>query len=240
MYKTHSWSEGASQRSSGSGHSWENRAPAAATESDSSSEDELIQTWEDRHIAHQLDLYLARSLSAKDFCIGMYNVGQMGEFLKCRRLGKPPGSDDDSGHYQRHLNDKLGFNIDAVRKLYPITAPITGSSGKREVGTIMGYPLIDQLEADITPELSSQLAAWKRDGKLPMCYYRNPIVVAFGSTHDVFPFFIYLDGVPYSLVDSVLAFWAINLLTGQRYVLVVVTRGSYNALYAEKKNLEQL
>ena len=67
-------------------------------------------------------------------------------------------------------------------------------------------------------DLRGQLQYAVDNEQLPKCYYMHPVVLsAFGEL--VLPCAIFIDGLPYSLNDSVIGFWLVNLLTGCRYLL---------------------
>jgi len=57
------------------------------------------------------------------------------------------------------------------------------------------------------------------------CYYSNPVVEAGMEDGElVLPTALYMDGVPYSLTDSVVGVWLVNLVTGNRSLLAMVRK----------------
>eukprot|EP00969_Alexandrium_andersonii_P203620 8997235-Alexandrium_andersonii.AAC.1 len=99
-------------------HAWE----AADSDSDGpawgdeSSEDESPEQATPRKAADMLvamlcELYFEGKLNAMQFCVILFWCGQAGLPGTCKDLGKPPGG--RSGHYQRHLDAKLGFTADS-------------------------------------------------------------------------------------------------------------------------------
>ncbi len=54
--------------------------------------------------------------------------------------------------------------------------------------------------------------------ELPASYYASPVVQ--GSTELVVPISLFVDGVPYSNSDSIIGWWAINEISGERHLLV--------------------
>ena len=55
------------------------------------------------------------------------------------------------------------------------------------------------------------------ENMLPPSYYDHPVVET-NPEELVVPVGLYMDGLPYSLVDSVLGVWFINMVTGMRHV----------------------
>ena len=73
------------------------------------------------------------------------------------------------------------------------------------------------------PEMRVRLQEMIDSNELPAIYYDNPTVLAH-PTEVVLPLDIFVDGLPYSLVDSVVAIWLINVVTKRRHVLAVVCK----------------
>ena len=62
-------------------------------------------------------------------------------------------------------------------------------------------------------------------GDLPPCYWQHPAVPE--RKHDEplpIPICIFVDAVPYSLTDSILGWWGINLLNQRRYLFCVARK----------------
>ena len=59
---------------------------------------------------------------------------------------------------------------------------------------------------------------------LPPSYDDHPVVTS--SDELVVPVGIYMDSLPYSLVDSVLGVWLINYITGARHILMLIRKRS--------------
>ena len=60
-------------------------------------------------------------------------------------------------------------------------------------------------------------------GGLPPSYDDNPVVLS-NPDEMVAPFGVYMDSLPYSLVDSVLGVWLVNLVTGARHLMLMVRK----------------
>ena len=63
------------------------------------------------------------------------------------------------------------------------------------------------------------------DNALPRQYFEHPVVREHGSLEDpVLPFSLFVDGVPYSQLDSVVGFWLVNMITGGRTLLAALRK----------------
>ena len=72
------------------------------------------------------------------------------------------------------------------------------------------------------PGLQEQLETAVAEGDLPPAYLVHPLVANADSL--VLPFAIYMDGVSYSITDSVVAFWAYNLVTTRRHLICLARK----------------
>lgn len=168
-----------------------------------------------------LGLYMASSISALHFCTICYWAGKAGVAVASEyglSLGKP------SGHYQRHLNDALGFSA-ARQTKYNLTFP-----GKKR-GEMARTPITipcrpahevahDRVKND--PSASTRLMEAIDNRDLPESYFQHPLVRT--SADLIMPWGLYMDSVPYSLTDSVLGCWLINLVTGSRDLICLVRK----------------
>jgi len=73
------------------------------------------------------------------------------------------------------------------------------------------------------PTYAHKLREAINEGLLPPNYDAHPIVQRHSGSL-VAPIAVYMDALPYSLVDSVLGVWLINLVTGARHVLLVLRK----------------
>ena len=74
----------------------------------------------------------------------------------------------------------------------------------------------------LEPEATTMLQERIDARGLPEAYTQHPIV---RDTADmVMPWGIYMDALPYSLVDSVLGVWLINVVTNTRYIIALVRK----------------
>ena len=72
-------------------------------------------------------------------------------------------------------------------------------------------------------DMANRLAYAKAHNGLPRSYYEDPIVQGALGT-DVYPFGLYIDGVPYTNTDSVIGVWCINILSNQRSLIAAVRK----------------
>ena len=90
-------------------HSWENSDASDGCDPDGSDSDN--DPSEDSCRARFCELlehmYVGGSLSAVNFCIVMWWVSGFDTYDRFQQLGEKPGC--PTGHYQRHLDEKLGF-----------------------------------------------------------------------------------------------------------------------------------
>jgi hypothetical protein len=84
------------------------------------------------------------------------------------------------------------------------------------------YEILDkELRAD--PTIMIRLSEAVELRQLPPSYYSH-VVVQDHPDELVFPLAIYLDGVAYSMTDTVLGVWVINLITGRRHLIAIVRK----------------
>ena len=93
---------------------------------------------------------------------------------------------------------------------------------ERTVQSISVEPGHEQFVDDYNANTSSfqrLLAKFKSDENLPACYWNHPVVQGALAGVLVFPIALYLDGVPYSITDSVIGFWLVSLIDSRRYLI---------------------
>ena len=82
----------------------------------------------------------------------------------------------------------------------------------------------EALEADFQSQTYAlQLREFIAEGSAPPSYESHPVVQR-NAGRLVAPLGVYMDALPYSLVDSVLGVWVINLVTGARDVLLTIRK----------------
>jgi hypothetical protein len=166
-------------------------------------------------VAAMLEHYHMRTLNARQFCEAMHFAGEAG-IEQAKPYGKAPGA--ASGHYQRHLDQRIG-RMDF--EPYEIKVPGHGKHDlSRTTNTVLANVAHEAMAEDMAaPTFSTRLRECLSSDKMPSAYWEHPIVKA-NPSEDVAPFALYVDGVPYSLTDSIIGYWLICLVTGKRYLLV--------------------
>jgi hypothetical protein len=166
-----------------------------------------------------LNLLFAGILSARIFCSLMWLAGRAG-ISEASGYGLKPGS--PSGHYSRKVRDKLGWSKKNKNKML-LQVPSQGKHDiERSVQSVSVEPGHEQFVDDYNANTSSfqrLLAKFKSDENLPPCYWNHPVVPGALAGVLVFPVALYLDGVPYSITDSVIGFWLVSLIDSRRYLI---------------------
>ena len=234
MPPKHDWEEGAAPPPGGRRrHAWESdsgseRGAASDAEGESSDSDLEVERYnpEDELISTCLELFYMRRLNARELSTILYWAGECGKH-KCsmeesRRLGHKPGA--PSGHYSRNIKSKL--NLDEATGpgyCFDIVSSQRHLSLGRCKHRLFTPPPHETRSRKVDSSLRVKLSEAKSQNKLPPCYHSHPVVVA-NPQEPVFPYAIYMDGLPYSQEDGVLGIWLVNLLTGERILFVVLRK----------------
>ena len=168
-----------------------------------------------------LSLYFASAISAEKFATLCWYAGCAGMPRCVSKYGKRPGA--TSGHYQRFLDTRLGIK-NLRRKFYNLR--VQGHRKHDTERTEFTIPMVpphetlaEELDAD--RGTVSKLHAAIDSGCLPASYHRHPVVAA---NSRVIPISLYTDAVPYTRTDSVVGFWAINMLSHKRHLIGLVRK----------------
>lgn len=168
-----------------------------------------------------LSLYMASQISAQHFGVLCYWATRAGiQHVSEYSIG--PGK--PSGHYQRHLDRTLGFEH-AKKHSYNLRMPgqLRGEASRTKICVPSKPPHEAAQEyLEQNPEAWVKLTEAIDQNELPPTYFNNPIVQS--SDEAVMPWGLYMDSVPYSLVDSVLGCWLINIITGARIMLCLIRK----------------
>ena len=179
----------------------------------------------DDFIEYCTSLLLQRDLNAKQLCIIMHLAGKLREpdIARCAKLGLPP--DASTGHFQRKLNAHVG-RTSTTRALYLVNTPCYQKSSLvravREMPVLLPHELVALEPSD---GLLTRLREAREGGDLPPCYADHPVVRRFDAPDDpVLPLCMFIDGAPYSQVDSVVGVWVENYITGRRYLVAALRK----------------
>jgi hypothetical protein len=129
-----------------------------------------------------------------------------------------------SGHYSRHLKSVFGFGASAPEH-YTMDVPGHAKHDlSRTSHALQVVPLHELMEADVKarPQLLQKLQTAVDNHDLPPVYYDNPIVQT--SLEPPMPLGLYLDGVPYSITDTVVGIWLINLIDNSRHIVAIIRK----------------
>jgi len=209
-------------------HDWDHEPPGAPNHEDGwggdysgSDSEEEASTPATEFVHFMVSLLLARTLNGRQFCVAMYWAGRAG--LECAKpYGFGPGK--SSGHYARHLKPLLG-SPEQVSRLYEVDVP-----GHRKLDlsrTVHHTPTIPPHEAvaeAMTPEYIQEAREAMASDHMPPAYEEHPVVQAARAADPsafIFAFALFMDGVPYSISDSVLGVWLECLLTGRRWLCAI-------------------
>ena len=211
-------------------HDWED-APVIAHPWELPSDNDDDSESDDDHLTNQLaaaremmeilfDLYYTSSIYAEIFCIICFWAGLAGVKCAAATYGKRPGT----GHYQRHLDDVLGFAEDTANSYkIDVAGHRKADMSRTDFKLMVRMPyenLDDELNSDPAITVKLQEAIDSRD--LPPSYFDHPVVL--GTPDPVLPCALYMDGLPYSLTDSVVGVWLVNLITNSRSMVALVRK----------------
>ena len=171
-----------------------------------------------------MSLYLSSAISAGHLRVICYWAFKAG-VTEAKDLSHPPGR--NSGHYQRHLDTILGFK--AARQ-FSYTLTLAGQQKGQPARSQLSIPTVPPHEAAEAcladdPTVMFRLEEAIRDKELPPSYFSNPVVQ--NSDTLVMPWGFYMDAIPYSLVDSAIGCWLINLISGVRELVCILRKNLY-------------
>ena len=172
-------------------------------------------------VKYMIGMLMYSTLSAKQFCTAMWWASRAGVEEAKPYAFRP---DAPSGHYSRKVKAALGWSD--TSPFYPLDIPGHGKHDlERAPHTIDTLPLHEQLVDDLEgdPACRLTLAQWRVEGRLPPAYWQHPVTQD-AREEAAMPFALYLDGVPYSLTDSVLGMWGVNLVTGKRFLFAALRK----------------
>ena len=170
------------------------------------------------------ELLYGSVLSAVQVCILAYFCVRAGATGQISTFAKAPG-DKSTGHYARHLKRALAVEEDDVKD-YILDMP--GYSTYACYRTVHKIPCAPPQEA-IDAELQQNPALLEKLDSTPLtqqnwckAYGDHPAVKT--SSQRPVPIALYLDGVAYSTIDTVIGFWIVNLLSGARHLVTPIRK----------------
>ena len=204
-----------------SGSDVEPSPPDEPMDAESSAEAELGPSPTDEFIALMVNLVISREVSAKVFCTAMFWASKAGIPAAAKYGYKP---DAPSGHYNRHLRTVLGcYSKENYAKLYHLLVPSTSTEGLgRDAHSLAALPPHEVVAEDAVADraMLAELDSIVRARALPPRYFDSRVVRdSPAGSPPAIPLALFVDGVPYSHVDSVVGFWVINQVSGKRFLV---------------------
>ena len=171
-----------------------------------------------------IKLLMSSTISAMTFSVIMFYANKAG-IKEARSYGVRPGQ--HTGNYSRKVKQALGWNKRS-EDLYYIDLPGHSKHDLERTPQLMPVmPAFEQMNEDLKDAAGDRTQFRERleqPGGLPPNYWNHPIVQSRSEGELVWPYAIYMDGVPYSHTDSVIGFWISNLITGKRYLIVTLRK----------------
>ena len=166
-------------------------------------------------VKHLLALHQGNKISAKDCTTAMWFAFKAG-VSEAKEFKLSP--DSQFGHCSRKLKSALGYSA-KNSDLYEFELPGHCKYDlSRSLHTSYAIPFHEALARDLHRDVDCHrdLRALWDSRAFPPAYWEHPIVVAHPD-RPTLPLAIYMDAVPHSLHDSVLGWWAVNLINDKRY-----------------------
>ena len=162
-------------------------------------------------------------LSSKQCCVLMHWAEKAGVGEAKKFALNPQAS---SGHFGRKLRSVLGYTNS--QGLYEMEVPGRQKHGIERCPVVLPcLPLHEQIASDLeeSPRLTFAVREWIASKDVPPAYWEHPVVRSRTAAEPPpVPIAIFIDAVPYSLTDSILGFWGLNLLNQQRYLFAAVRK----------------
>ena len=167
-------------------------------------------------------LFMISTISAEQTCLLAYfaHLGGMSDEVGRVGLGpqRPPG------HYARHLRSVYGMKR-CSQEHYTLNVPGHHKHDySRTTHPMQVRPVHEAVESMFLkdPDVEAKLRAKVEEGDLPPSYFSNPVVKE--SPTPPRPLTLFIDALPYSLTDSVIAIWVTCLVTEMRALIALVRR----------------
>ena len=219
---SHSWEN--RPRDQDHHHQWENRDLDwdDGDRSDSDLEGDRQNTPGEDFENFLVDLFIHSAISANIFSQIMWFASEAG-IKEAAKYGMKPGQ--HTSNYSKKIKTALGWYDRA--DFYHLDLPGHSKHDlERSTQKCLVIPGFEQMQEDLENSATDR-ELWRErlrsPGGLPPSYYSHPVVQGAGGEL-VWPIAIYLDGVPYSLTDSVIGFWVHNLISGMRYLIGIIRK----------------
>lgn len=197
-------------------HRWED------TSDDSDSDFDIGDlTPGEEYVKYNLELYWARTLNATQFCNAMFLASQAGIME-----AKPYAVELGKRHCQEKLDKILGSTKEA-KEIYEVF--IAGTSKHDLSRTIHMVPCFcaHELWAEHVKSVMVRdaIETYVRESPMTPAYENHPLVKdAAGTGEIIAPIAVYIDGVSYSITDSVIGFWIVCQATKKRFLAGILRK----------------
>ena len=189
----------------------------SGSDSDADAEDELLM--------YMIELLQSRTLLPQHFTTIMHWASKLQHPQSLSPYAFRPNA--PSGHAQRHLNSVLKLGTGS-EKLYRMSVPgydpqVLGRSSL----TVHVLPAHEQLAELVQedPSKRERLREAVEQRALPPAYFDHPLVHEHGSADNpVRPLAVFVDGVPYSITDSLVGFWVQDVISGARCLTALIRK----------------
>ncbi len=203
---------------------WENQF-RLDSDSDGENDEPTAAEAEEQLASFLMDLHLRKILSAKNTCILAWwamNAGLSAGPISAMAM-KPDAS---SGHYQRKLDKLMVFGKQLRTEAYLLKVPSYNKFDVSRCETIIPVLLPhEQIRKEIAnnDSIAGELQSLVVGRSLPDDYYNHPVVKG-EPLATVYPVDLYLDGVPTTKKDGLIAFHVVNVITGARHIVAALRK----------------
>ena len=189
------------------------------------SDEDLNEAPGDALGAYLLELKYKSVLSAKQCCVLAWwavKGGATGDITE--KLAFRPTA--PSGHYNRKFKSATGAHAHDHRNYVFSTPGYVKTSATRESINLTICPPHESLseEVDHDPDILSKASDRQRKHLFPPRYDSHPVVTGAPENTIVVPYALYLDGLPYNKVDSLLAIYAYTTISERRHLVASIRK----------------
>lgn len=166
-----------------------------------------------------LDLLYANSISARSLCVICYWAAKAGAGAAVGAFGLKPNA--PSGHFQRKIDQVLGVNLKASKEsMYKVMVP---QHTKYDLSRTT-HPMVVRLPHECLAQEVQENPACVTGGVCDTASYKAHPVVRANAGTQVMPVALYLDGIPFTKRDSLLAVFVYSLVSYKRHLCAVLRR----------------
>ena len=173
-----------------------------------------------------IDLKNKSKISARDVCILCHFATLAGIQGPAKKFAKAPGH--QVGKYSGHVDNATRLDHMNDDDLYRVEVPATDrvylGRTTEVIPIFLAHEVLAQ-EINETPSIVAQVEEQRDSGQLPPHYYDHPVVLRHPD-RVVHPICLYLDGVPFTGKDGLMAVYVHHLLTNVRHLVAVIRQSA--------------